>query len=821
MKRIPSTATFAEAVELFDRKNVAGLVPDGRTGALGMKSKNRRQQIVSNTRNALRVASGVEDVDDVVLAPFLEVLPACAKRHGNDRDGGSGDAAASDVRCFLRTVEGREYKTKRRVVRETFLPAWKPLGDALLGPEGTPPAVPDDVEPDRWRRYAGWLSALQDVLLLKGHRSPSELTDHETAMQWCREAGYSEKDAGNLFVAYRKARELTGALHLPPLAIPPRVDARGIRSIRDLAERMALGAARLEEAGKPVPASWVPDRHAADMPVLDILDLVAPQFAWATRKYADWARGEGAKSEAWITEIEDTASVLVAELARMEEDVTTLDYMDLYTERRQVPRTGAAEASGSKRAPALGAMDDVILMRKLVDTAAPASFARSPLTLPREQAMAAVPYYTPSIFNNVIAVWSVMAQVYGVGLGYAEAEGHAEQWRSIEREHDRLVKHMKQYNDSRHIGGQKNKDLVKVTWGQAVCVGLLEKWRVARELRTAWHLAFERNGGATEPLKAAKRPAVEAARRAYCSALRAYIQPAVLLDDGMRIRNYANARNRVNVHVVGDQDRATGLWRRVDTVTMIFRGYDRVAGTKKKRQASTGAEGKRTRQLTKGIVDHELFADYLNECRIDDLVRARLLTSRDAYASAKDRWALFVSTSAGKQKRKRKHGGYTEAALSKRFGRFLHRLCRDLLDLRDEEGRIIPTWPELRADTPDGKALRLKWRGLWNAHVLRQLIATFIGGLMENWVECVARTHDTIATLQNIYLNHQALVNDLNKKVGIQRADWFVPVCKRLIGGEQIDWTTFDPERPEAATTQPATWTAQASSAVRRQRTAA
>ncbi|HEY0970901.1 MAG TPA: hypothetical protein VGE02_08025 [Gemmatimonadales bacterium] len=801
MKRILSTTTFTEAVELFDRKNIAGLVPDGRTGALGMKSKNRRNQIVSNTRNALRVASGMDDVDDLVLTPFLEVLPACAKRHGNDRDGASGDAAASDVRCFLRTVEGREYKTKRRVVRETFLPEWKPLGEALLGPEGTPPAAPDGVPPDRWRRYAGWLTSFQEVLLIKEHRSPTSVPDHETAMQWCREAGYSEKEAGNLFVAYRKARELTGALHLPPLTVPPRVDPRGIRSIPDLAERMTAGAARLADAGRSAPATWAPGRHPADMPVLDILDLVAPEFAWATQTYVRWARGEGMKSEAWIAEIEDTASVLVAELARMGEDVTSLDYMDLYTERRQVPRSGMAETSGSKRAPARGAMDDVILLRKLVDTAAPASFARSPLTLPEEQAKAAVPYYTPAIFNNVVAVWCVMQQAYGVGLGYATAEDHADAWRDIEREHDRLVQHMKKHNDGRHVGGQKNKDLVKVTWGQAVCVGLLEKWRTARERRLAWHLAFERNGGATAPEAAAKRPAVEAARRAYCRALREYIQAAVLLDDGMRIRNYANARIDVNVHVVGDQDPTTGLWRRVDTVTMTFRGYDRVAGTKKKRLASTGAEGKRTRQLTRGVVDHELFADYLNECRIDDLVRARLITSRDAYATARDRWALFVSTSVGEKKRK--YGGYTEAALSKRFGRFLHRLCRDLLDLRDEEGRTIPTWSELRAATPEGRELRLKWRGLWNAHVLRQLIATFIGGLMQNWIEAVARTHDTIATLQNIYLNHEALVNDLNKNVGIQRADWFVPVCRRLVAGEQIDWATFDPQRPDGAMAPP------------------
>jgi len=799
MNRIPATTTFADAIELFDRANVAGLVPDGRSaGVFGMKSKQRRDQIVSHTRSAFRLAARVEDVDTLCITPFLEVLPDKAKEHGNGRDGESGNTAASDVRCFLRTVEGRDYKTKRRVVRETFLPAWLPLANALLGPEDTSTAAaPTEVPDDRWRRYAGWLSALQDVLLLNGHQSPAALSAYDTTLQWCIAAGHTEKSAGDLFCAYRKARELAGMLELSPLDTPPREDARGIRSLPDLAERMAAGVARLTAEGQPVPASWAPDRHPADMAIIDILDLVAPQFAWGARTYVAWGRGEGVKSDTWIVDIVDTASVVVAELARLGEDIATLDWLDLYKERRTVPRMGATVVGGSKRAAARGALDSVVLLRKAVDAAAPASFARSPLTLPPEQADALIPCYTPALFNNVVAVWAVVAYAYGVGIGYASSEEHAAEWRDIEREHDRLVDHMKTYNASRQIGGQKNKDLMRLTWGHAVCVGLLDLWRKARDLRTAWHLAFERNGGGSDPDATAQRPAVETARRAYTRALREYMQAAVILDDGLRIKNYANARMGVNVHVTGTRNATSGLWDVVDGVTMVFRGYDRLAGTKKKRQQSTGAEGKRSRELTKAIVDHALIRDYLNETRIDDLVRAGLITSREAYDPAADRFSLFVSTAPGEKKRA--YGGYSEARLSKRFGRFLHHVCRDLLNLTDDVGQPIPTWKALMEASPAGKTLRLKWRALWNAHITRQLVATFVGGLMGNWVEAAARTHDTVAVLQGVYLNNQALVTQMNSRAGMQRADWFLPICTRLIAGEQIDWGTFDPQQPNEA----------------------
>ena len=119
------------------------------------------------------------------------------------------------------------------------------------------------------------------------------------------------------------------------------------------------------------------------------------------------------------------------------------------------------------------------------------------------------------------------------------------------------------------------------------------------------------------------------------------------------------------MHIVGEKVPATDLWARIDSVTLTFKGWDRVAGTKKKRQASTGREGKRTRTLSRSIVDHELLTDFMNESRLDALVSAGLLTSREAYRSDKDRCALFVSSSHGEKKRT--FVGYTEAHLSKEF----------------------------------------------------------------------------------------------------------------------------------------------------------
>ena len=471
------------------------------------------------------------------------------------------------------------------------------------------------------------------------------------------------------------------------------------------------------------------------------------------------------------------ASTTVAEMLRLGEDAATLDYPDLFLQTREIAKTSPPMALGLKRAVHLVDREVVPLIRKIIDSATTRSFASSPLTLPADQLAAAVPMYTAAVFNDLVAIWAVTKQVYGTQLGMATQS--PEEWRRIERVHDDLTEHMKEYNDSREIEGFKDKSLVTANWGQAVCIGGWLLWRRARELRSAWKEAAAAHG-----LDSA---ATTQARRRYGQALKDYILWVALLDDGLRIRNYAGAR-------VGDHFRFTTEIvdgePRITAVTTKFAGYDRDAGPKRKRQA-TGSQNKRIRSLDRGVVDFELLTDFMHVTRVDDLVSAGRLPTRDSYDPAADSFAVFVSPRST-----RRHGGYLTSHLSKRWGRLLHWLMRDVLHHVDPDGEPIPSWVELQRS----KVLRLKWRAIWDAHILRQLIATFVAGVLKDEDTACRMTNDTPATLRAFYNQFdETLAEAMKGPRGINHPEHFADVCRRLLRGEVLDWATFDPEHPEDA----------------------
>lgn len=784
MNRIASDLTFQGAVEIFDAKNIAGLIPDGRTGTFGMKSKTRRDQIVSHARNAIRRAAGQDDVDGIVLTPYLEVLPAMARAHGDDRCSGRARNAESDVNTFLRVVEGRSYAQKRRVLDDCFLPDWKPLADALK----KPPVQPESR--DRFRRYRGFLHRLQDVTLLHGHKSPRLLGQYSEVTTWFEEAGIASKDMGNCLTAYRCARAILGDESLPPVATPLPGAVRGFWAVPNLAAFVERALARWHAEGRPLPESWAQTKSLEDRSQMEILELVAHQMWRGCTNYRQWGTTEARKSDDWLDTVDGTAIVFAAELLRLGEDPFALDYVDLLTESRDIVNSSAAASEGLKRAPTTGAIVQVPLLRIILDAAAALSWQHSELTLPPEQEKLAVPFYTTALFNNVSAFWTVVARVYGDGVGL-KSDRHG--WRDLERACEVIREQMAKHNSFREIGGHINKALLPLTWGHVVGAGIPTLWKKANAARTVYQLAWERHGGATDEAGARRCPAVSRARSRYLRILRRYIKLAVIIDDGMRIKNYARARLGKNVIVIGLRER-DGRYLRIDDVQLTFRGYDRSAGPKVRR-TTTGQERVRPlRSLAPGIVDYELLADYLWEARLDDLVRCGKLESREAYDPKHDEWALFVSPNSAKP-----DGGYTEPRLSKNFGRTIHWIARDLLHLNDTEGNPISSWQDITEKTPEGKTLRRKWRGLWNAHRSRQFVATFVGGVLGLWIDASNRTNDRIATLQDIYADYTAVAGDGTGRIGLHARDHFASLARRLIAGEVIDWATYDMLQPDDA----------------------
>lgn len=780
---------FSDYINRFDARNLAGQFTEDKGGHPRMIDKNQRNVIVSHVTAAVRAATGREDEDDVGdvdLAPYLDVLPQIAQQAA-ERAGLSRPAnRASSVRTFLRLVEGGARKTKHRVSPDSFLPDWKPLAGALYNHK---------TEGERFRRYLSWLEQFQHILLLNGHRTPSDVPDYITAVHFFEEAGFSAKKRGDLFGAYRKARELSERLDLPALEQPPLPAHRGVKSLPDLEALLIRGAARhtqVARAGNPSLPAILPLAPISAASTLDVIECLAPEFARAIRAYLVYSETSERKSADWRDTVVSAASAAVAELVRLGEDPFEMDPVDLFLQSREVPklatRTSEAVKSLKRQAAVQATTEALPLIRLVTDAGARRAYAHSPIRVAAVHEAEDVAYYPNAVWNQLSALWAVTETIYGRELQMATATDG--QWRQVVLTYEDLRNHMRRVNETREPSGQKDKSLVTITWGEAVCVGLRQLWLDCRALRTAWHIEYAAVEGVHGRALALRTPSVRNARARYLAKLRDYMLLALILDDGLRIKNYAEGRFRVNIvplfeHASGEQ-RVTGLRTR-------FRGWDSEASTKKKRKAG-GKENMRTRLVLQSIVDMELATDYVFEARLDDLVAAGLVTDRTSYDPDVDRFAFFVSPQST-----RRSGAYSEAHLSRRFGRLLHWISRDLLGHTDPDGNPIPTWKELKRPGPEGKDLRRKWRSLWGAHIVRQLVAVYIGHILDQWTLACERTNDKRSTLEDFYVEFDSMVAEAMTKKGVKNPLHFKEVCLRLLGNEIIDWEKFDPEHPNTS----------------------
>lgn len=824
-----SNMTFRDAIALFERKNLACMIPDGRTGALRSMSATRVAAIVSAVRAGLERATGLagDQLLEIPLRPYAATLPALAHAEAKEvRRATRPSNYASDARTFLRVIEGvdpHQRGYKRRVTIDAFAGGWGLLGAALLNHEA---------EADRFRRYAGWLEQFQQVCQVNGIREPNEVPDDYVAVKaWCDKLRIPDIRRSDLFTAWRKARELSGQLHLAALTLPPLPSHRGVQALPGVqrllevqcarlnAKRVARASDRCQPTPEPLGVGVI-----AEMDQLAMLQFLAPEMAKAVKLYLAHTCTEELKSDSWRGAVVGAVSAIVAELYRLpptqrheaneegtREDPFSLDLRHLFTERRLVRATAISAAEeldlDALDEVAAVAYDSVPLIRLVVDAAAVRSYSSSCLEVAREQQATEVPLYTPAVFNDVAAIWSVVNHVFGERLGWKEKkEG---EWRVIERTCEDLLAHMQKLNRARETTGYKNKALLTINWGQAICVGLPLLRKRALELRAVWldketayALAHDPCGATSVEarLSARRERPVTMARQRYFKALREWVHAAVILDDMMRIKNYARGAMGRNFVLEFQTDSRhepilDDLGRpRIASVTVTFRGFDRVAGTKKRRQRGTGAERVRTRTLSPGIIDNLLLADYVFELRVDDLVKLGKIERPQDYSIAEDRWAFFTHPQST-----RASGGYSEPRLSKRFGRVIHWMHRDVLSLRDAERDLLPAWNDLSARTPEGKALRRKYRALFGGHFNRQLGVTYLIGVLSDHVEATHRTNDTRQVLDDFYAEFANAIAEARKLSGIRNPDWFKDVVAQLLRGRVIDWDTFDPLHPEHA----------------------
>lgn len=343
-------------------------------------------------------------------------------------------------------------------------------------------------------------------------------------------------------------------------------------------------------------------------------------------------------------------------------------------------------------------------------------------------------------------------------------------WRQIDGEYRRLQRKIEKHNDKRRVTGQKDKELFleTITLPQLVCIGLPALARRVRRLRDRYYATVAKH----EAGEIGDRT-LHDAKTKFFTWLRRYVITAVMADDGLRTKNYAGAVHGRNVFVtpkVEEREDGCVVWTGVDSVRTIFRGFDDHRVSLKKDRDENDGQRKRRRFLRPGIVDHELFFDYWVQVRPYDLVRAGVLDSEDEFDPDDDGYALFVSYKAANPE-----GCYYPARLSKNFGKTLLWICDEVL------GRDVPEWGDDERTT--------KWRALFGGHISRLLIATYWGGLREEWSHAEFLTNDKKSTLLDAY--DKAAEGAMQHKFrldGWEHPRYFDDLMDRIREGETVDW---------------------------------
>jgi hypothetical protein len=162
-----------------------------------------------------------------------------------------------------------------------------------------------------------------------------------------------------------------------------------------------------------------------------------------------------------------------------------------------------------------------------------------------------------------------------------------------------------------------------------------------------------------------------------------------------------------------------------------------------------------------------------------------------AYDPEADRWALFLSP----RPRPRRDGaqaggGYSRAVLSDLVGRSLFWMARDLL------GR-----PGLPATYRESCRRGHPLRGLFGAHVIRSLGATWWGGVRNRWDYAEAYTNDLQPTLHAHYAKIPTWMARAVGTGGTDDPTWWSAVVDVVVTemDSHLDWDGFwrgfDPER--------------------------
>lgn len=772
-----------EALPVFDGHIANGKVPDRRhPGTFHKISAGRRDVIISHVRNAVAHAAGIDrrDVaalDEVELDPFIATLPDHAYRDAKAQGRTSPRNERTNVALFRATIEGREYETtpkhgyakRRPVLASNFLNEWRPLYQALLAD-----CTNADGRKNSRKSFPAQLLALQNLLGQRGIHSPYDIPDdYHLFMQWADEAGVAYKKKHAMLAALRRAREILEDPGIPTLYMGAHSTERGLGSLPNLPELLAERGCHRDP------------RH---MRQEELVQILAPTMHGALERYLAEGRRRN-RRPGWIDDQIGMTSRIAASAIRLGYDVSTMTYVDLWTRTTIVTRTDSGDDVDPVFAAVMGPdyvhEEESTLIRCMADEMSRLSYRNSPIEVVTAEPLPShhVPIYTARVIQDLKYSYLLVREVFGEML----QKHRRSTWEAVSVEYGSLMKMIHKHNKDLHTKNHKPKGLVPILWPQAVCLFL--PWLMSRveEARATLNQFFRSHGRAGSRTHRTHM-------LAFDEALKEYVLAALLLDDGLRIKNYAGALANRHVMPTVEKDRR-GTWLRITGLSTCFRGVaDHPSVTLKVAKDEVGAERIRIRAVSPGIVRFDYVQEYWLGTRPRDLVRRGALARVEDFNPDQDDYAFFISPRTGGRKSAKKikeayaaaHGCFGEDYLSNIFGRRFHQYIREVMKLD------VPAWED--------PVRTREWRGIFTAHIVRLLIATYFGGILGDWGTACYLTDDTEQTLKRNYNRVSDRIAALMHVDGAENPRYFNDVivrARRLRPGDnwRAFWQGFDPNQ--------------------------
>jgi hypothetical protein len=379
----------------------------------------------------------------------------------------------------------------------------------------------------------------------------------------------------------------------------------------------------------------------------------------------------------------------------------------------------------------------VPLIQYLCDESLPSRVVHSPYA----QAFTAskhAPRYTPAMLSDMESLWTIVNSGFRGKIGAPEMADLAARHKAVR---DTMHTH-KARASSKTIAKDKVRAVKAMSYDLLLVIGLP---MLAREVRAAKEGYF---AGLTEVLRAGQDPQFDVQLRKlkalwYDAAL-AYLSVALPLVDGKRRKQYENGALGYSAHFRPEYD-GHDL---VQMITRWTREDDDCAALKDRTEGGYKPPVRLT-ALSPALVDLDILNDWIRVHRVDDLVSARLITSREDYDLTADlragKFALFVSPSH--EVTTPTHG---RSDLSSKMGEALHYIVRDILGRKDV--------PEYGSRVAEG------WTHIFSEHTSRLLLSSSIGGTYGLWSVCERLLDDVESTCKGEYNAVAETVDTLHGK---------------------------------------------------------